>query len=138
MSLPEPIAVRLRGVTVALAALARGVSPLERGTLACHVAFLTGWLIFTMIGHAPNPWAVSAGILGLLVLVVLLAVDGALARHELARAQNGFLKVLESKPTGAPRSAEFTCVHGDRHQYVYTPEAGWQPAGPVSDQARSR
>lgn len=60
------------------------------------------------------------------VLLVNSVIDRANAVNNRAR----LMRLLESRPSGAPRIAEVTCRHGDRHRYQYA-HHGWEPIGPA-------
>lgn len=44
------------------------------------------------------------------------------------------MRMLATKPTGAPRVAEIQCSHGVVHRFIYGP-TGWEDAGPADHHA---
>lgn len=136
----------LDSLLVWLRALAAGgLTLIRRSTPAEYVALSFGFVMafsataaLFVAEDGSNYWPVTAFAVAYLVVVAAVVIDAIGARMDTARAQTGILSVLKSKPTGAPRVAVFTCRHGDDHRYLYTPEEGWQPAGPVPDQEAAR
>jgi putative flippase GtrA len=81
--------------------------------------------------------ALAIGGTWLWLLVTLAVVEAIADLDDVATgiaANRRALRMLASKPTGAPPIAEVRCSHGVTHRFLYGP-AGWEEAGPAANHA---
>jgi hypothetical protein len=96
------------------------------GATSC-LAVATGHALMT---GGWSAWLVAVLVLAVLVMDALVVTDAVVMRTHHKRLGATMVKLSAAKPTGAPRTAEVVCRHGDPHRFVYG-MTGWEPAGPA-------
>jgi hypothetical protein len=89
------------------------------------------WMACSTLVCIIADWPVYVWLAPALFLVRLLADLSDVHRDIGWRAQT--LRALETKPTGAPRTANVRCSRGYTHRFLYGPN-GWEEAGPATEE----
>lgn len=100
--------------------------------IAFAVAGINLGLIAGLLWHHRDltHWLAGVGFVSAVVLLLGVTADAVIERGNAKRNHAAMIKLNAMKPSGAPRVAEVTCIHGAPHRYVYGP-TGWENAGPA-------
>jgi hypothetical protein len=93
------------------------------------VSFVMSTAYAMITGRSPD-WANAGTLLVLGILLAPVIGSAILARADLSAARECVISAMETEPSGAPRIAEVTCIHGAPMRIIYG-DHGWQLAGPA-------